>query len=250
MIYWNGCSFVQGMELLHPMEDGFPHLVSKHFNVKCRKQSKVGGSNERIFRTSTHYLATHNPTLAVFVWTTPNRFEYLAEGNLWRNAGWSSFGFDRRKLQINPEFSQIVKHPDMTRQHHLGLSNYGIYVRNIRYNLIQTLTFINAMKKYCKALDIPSLHYFVSKGQLTHALHTLDEKYYEATNIIWEEFSLNRQQWLELIPELKTEDFYTMCQRHKVAFGPKDHPLEDGQQLMADRIIKDIYDKELDKQIS
>ena len=67
---------------------------------------------------------------------------------------------------------------------------------------------------------------------------------------MWEEFSVNRQQWLELIPELRTEDFYTMCQRHKVAFGPKDHPLEDGQQLMADRIIKDIYDKELDKQIS
>ena len=31
MIYWNGCSFVQGMELARPQEDGFPHLVSKEF---------------------------------------------------------------------------------------------------------------------------------------------------------------------------------------------------------------------------
>ena len=85
---------------------------------------------------------------------------------------------------------------------------------------------------------------------MTHALHTLDETYYEATNIVWQEFAPTRQQWLDLIPELKGEDFYTLCQRHKVAFGVKDHPLEDGHQLMADRIIKDIYDKELDKQFS
>ena len=250
MIYWNGCSFVQGMELVQPLKDGFPHLVSKHFNQECKKQSKVGGSNERMFRTSTQYLAFHKPKLAVFCWTTPNRFEYLAEGNNWRNAGWSSFGFDKRKLEINPEFSQIVKHPGMSRKHHIGLSNYGIYVRNVRYNLIQTITFINAMKKYCEAMEIPSLHYFISKGQLTNALHTLDETYYEATNIVWQEFAPTRQQWLDLIPELKGEDFYTLCQRHKVAFGVKDHPLEDGHQLMADRIIKDIYDKELDKQFS
>ena len=116
MIYWNGCSFVQGMELVQPLKDGFPHLVSKHFNQECKKQSKVGGSNERMFRTSTQYLAFHKPKLAVFCWTTPNRFEYLAEGNNWRNAGWSSFGFDKRKLEINPEFSQIVKHPGMSRK--------------------------------------------------------------------------------------------------------------------------------------
>ena len=39
MIYWNGCSFVQGMELVQPLKDGFPHLVtngSKNLNNKLK----------------------------------------------------------------------------------------------------------------------------------------------------------------------------------------------------------------------
>ena len=49
---------------------------------------------------------------------------------------------------------------------------------------------------------------------------------------------------------MKEEGFYDMCKRHKVPFGPKDHPLEEGNKLMAERIIKDIYDKKLDKVFS
>ena len=46
---------------------------------------------------------------------------------------------------------------------------------------------------------------------------------------------------------MKEEAFYDMCKRKKVPFGPRDHPLEEGNKLMADRIIKDIYDKKMDK---
>jgi hypothetical protein len=49
---------------------------------------------------------------------------------------------------------------------------------------------------------------------------------------------------------MKEEAFYDMCKRKKVPFGPKDHPLEEGHRLMAERIIGDIYDKKLDKVFS
>jgi hypothetical protein len=35
-----------------------------------------------------------------------------------------------------------------------------------------------------------------------------------------------------------------------VPFGPKDHTLEDGNRLMENRIINDIYDKKFDKVFS
>ena len=38
-----------------------------------------------------------------------------------------------------------------------------------------------------------------------------------------------------------------MCKKAKVPFGPRDHPLEEGHKLMANRIIGDIYKYELDK---
>ena len=42
-IYWNGCSFVQGMELKNSKTDCFTNLVSDHFNVDWFRNSKIGG---------------------------------------------------------------------------------------------------------------------------------------------------------------------------------------------------------------
>ena len=51
MIYWNGCSFVQGMEVEEP-KNHFPYLVGSHFKQETWRNSKVGGSNDRIWRLS------------------------------------------------------------------------------------------------------------------------------------------------------------------------------------------------------
>ena len=52
MIYWNGCSFVRGMEIQNRPEDIFADIVSKEFGQKYWDNAKVGGSNDRICRTT------------------------------------------------------------------------------------------------------------------------------------------------------------------------------------------------------
>ena len=49
MIYWNGCSFVQGMEV-EEAKNHFPYLVGSHFKQDTWRNSKVGGSNDRMIR--------------------------------------------------------------------------------------------------------------------------------------------------------------------------------------------------------
>ena len=72
----------------------------------------------------------------------------------------------------------------------------------------------------------------------------------EGANNLWEVEHMKLKDYLKELPHMIEEAFYDMCKRHKVPFGPKDHPLEEGNKLMAERIIKDIYDKKLDKVFS
>ena len=60
MIYWNGCSFVQGMEVEEP-KNHFPYLVGSHFKQETWRNSKVGGSNDRISVSYTHLTLPTTP---------------------------------------------------------------------------------------------------------------------------------------------------------------------------------------------
>ena len=73
MIYWNGCSFVQGMEI-DQTKDQFPYLVGSHFNQETWRNSKVGGSNDRIWRTTMDDMIRNPTPLVVILWSGPNRF--------------------------------------------------------------------------------------------------------------------------------------------------------------------------------
>ena len=79
MIYWNGCSFVQGMEVKEA-KNHFPYLVGSHFKQDTWRNSKVGGSNDRILRTTTDWFAqnkllNHNETFVLIGLTQIARTE-------------------------------------------------------------------------------------------------------------------------------------------------------------------------------
>ena len=90
----------------------------------------------------------------------------------------------------------------------------------------------------------------MSDGQIQPSLKILDEQRMEGANNLWEVPHMVLNDYLDELPHMKEEAFYDMCKRKKVPFGPKDHPLEEGHRLMAERIIGDIYDKKLDKVFS
>ena len=68
-IYFNGCSFVQGMELQDRFNNCFTHLVAEHFTTTLSRSSRIGGSNDRILRvTSTDMMQMlKKPKLVILV---------------------------------------------------------------------------------------------------------------------------------------------------------------------------------------
>ena len=65
MIYWNGCSFVRGMEV-GKKQHKFAWSVSEECNQECINHAKVGGSNDRIWRTTVNDVPQFfQPTLLI-----------------------------------------------------------------------------------------------------------------------------------------------------------------------------------------
>ena len=249
MIYWNGCSFVRGMEIQNRPDDIFANIVSKKFGQDWWDNAKIGGSNDRIWRTTTDDMIRKPAKLAIIVWSGFNRFEYLDDNKTWRSAVWVRYRFMKDTLEVC-DSSEIHAHPSMTLKQWKAINEYGIYGRSMRYNLVYSLHYMLSTKYFLEAKGIPYLFYKMSDGQLNPSIDTLDEKRIEGANNLWMVEHMKKQDYLNELPFLKEEAFYDMCKREKVPFGPKDHPLEEGHRLMAKRIIGDIYDKKLDKVFS
>lgn len=249
MIYWNGCSFVQGMEVADKSKH-FPALVGKHFNADWYKNSKVGGSNDRIWRCTQEDMLRAPAKLVILVWSGFNRFEFLNNRtNIWRSAVWVQHKFNRATLELTDD-SEVHFHPDLTLDQWKGLNGYATKVRNLRYNLIYSLHYMLSTKYFLEAKGIPYLFYLMSSGQWTSVKRILDETRKEGANIVWTVPHLKYKDYIKELPFLEDEAFYNMCWDAKVPFGPKDHPLEEGHELMANRIIEDIYKYGYDKIIS
>ena len=273
MIYWNGCSFVQGMEI-DEIQDQFPSIVSRHFGQPWLRHSKVGGSNDRISRVVIDDLCSsiglagdvrrvqHDQNivsrlknvdikLAIIVWSGINRFEYVnPKNNTWRQAAWMSHRSEPNHPFKLSHDSRMFFHQDMDRKMHAGVEGYGRDVRYPVYNLRWSMQYMLSVKYLLKAHGIPYLFYNLSDGQIKLALKHIDDPQREGANVMWQQNTMKLKDWYRELPHMKEEAFYDMCKRHKVPFGPKDHPLEEGNKLMAERIIKDIYDKKLDKVFS
>ena len=248
-IYWNGCSFVQGMELEDRFNNCFAHLTSEEFGATWMRSSKIGGGNDRILRVTSNdmLMMPKKPKLVIIVWSGPNRQEYLNLQNIWRQVGHIRFGFDRQKLQIRT--SDIFCHPDMTLDQFEGWKYYMKHCRTIRWNLHKTLMDMIYLRQLLNNQGIPHLYYWMSKGQVDCALKSLNEEKKEGANVVWSvPYQMKEKDFAREIPELYDEGFYEMTKyRLKNPYGPMDHPLEDGHKAIADKIIQDIYDKKLDK---
>lgn len=249
MIYWNGCSFVRGMEVENRPDDVFANLVSKEFGQTWYDNAKIGGSNDRIWRTTTDDMIRNPAKLAIIVWSGLNRFEFLDRRNAWRSAVWVKYMFDKKSLKVN-DHSEVHFHPTMNLQEWKAINEYAIHVRNMRYNLLYSLHYMISTKYFLEAKGIPYLFYNMSDGQFNPSKRILDEERVEGANTLWRIQHMKLEDYMKELPHMKEEGFYDMCKRKKVPFGPKDHPLEEGHRLMAKRIIGDIYDKKLDKVFS
>ena len=255
MIYWNGCSFVRGMEV-DKRKHKFAWSVSEHFNQECINQAKVGGSNDRIWRTVVNDVPHFfQPKLVIIMWSGINRMEYLDWAPLdrhefvWRAANWANFKWNPKTGFIDKENSMITKNPtpNVIKK---SLQDYMLHVRNMPYNLIYNLHYMYTTNVYLESLGYNVLNYTMSKTPYTYLPDYLNKEWREGANFVWETPQLNKEAWFEKLPFLKEEGFYDMCKKAKVPFGPKDHPLEEGHALMHDRIVKDIRKNGFNKEFN
>ena len=237
------------MEIRNRPRDIFANIVSEEFGQPWWDNAKVGGSNDRIWRTTMDDMIRKPAKLAIICWSGINRFEYLDDHNTWRSAVWVKYKFDKKNLKIS-EQSETHFHPRMTLKQWKAIQGWAIHVRSMRYNIINTLNHMISIKYFLESKNIPYLFYNLSDGQIQPTLKILDEQRMEGANNLWEVGHMKLNDYLDELPHLQEEAFYDMCKREQVPFGPKDHPLEEGHKLMAERIIGDIYDKKLDKVFS
>ena len=263
MIYFNGCSFTNGFELERKFTDRFSSLVCQHYNTPEDNDAKVGGSNDRIWRTTMNHCLTNEYDLVVIMWTGINRIEYLnvgenISGNLykpnsetkkprWRATNWKSHVLAHQTLEIDKDRTNLFKHQDTSKNHFLYLNGYMKEIRNLRHNLKYSISYMLSTKYFLEAEGIPYLFYTFSSGQYKPFLYLLDEDYLEAANNYWDSVELSSKQVVKELPYLEDYGFYDLVKRAKLPIGPKDHPLEEGHKLMAKRIIEDIEDNGYDQ---
>ena len=261
MIYFNGCSFTNGYELEKKFEDRFSSIVCQHFNTQEDNDAKVGGSNDRIWRTTMNHCLTNDYDLVVIMWTGINRIEYLqvgenTSGNVWlptpstnkprwRATNWKNHVLAHRSLEIDKLKTNLFKHQDESDSHFHYLNGYMKEVRNVRLNLKYSISYMLSTKYFLEAEGIPYLFYTFSSGQYKPFLYLLDEDYLEAANNYWDSVELSKKQVVKELPFLLEDGFYDLVKKAKLPIGEKDHPLEQGHEYMATRIIEDIEDEKI-----
>ena len=261
MIYFNGCSFTNGYELEDKFNERFSALVTKHFNTEEDNDAKVGGSNDRIWRTTMNHCLSNKYDAVVIMWTGNNRMEYLQtgeniSGNVFNDPTWSKFITKdylsrprwRSTNWVTDAISQtgannIYKHPDQPERHWLYTNGFMKTVRNRQYSLKYSISYMLSTKYFLESLGIPYLFYTYSSGQYKPFLYLLDEDYLEAANNYWDSKELSNRRIIKELPCLLEDGFYDITKKAGLPVGKKDHPLAEAHRLMADTIIKDLEKK-------
>jgi len=207
ILYCNGDSWAWGSELgdeseAHRLAYSFPGLLSKHYNLPLLNSASPGGSNQRIVRTTvediSRLLLEGRKPLVIITWTLIHRFELFSQvKNNWTNFSASTRGDDQKLAEkIWTRYSS-----DET-------------------DVINFLTQVVLLESFLKKNNIPYL-----------MLNTFDTK-----------TVLLRQDIKDLFVSQMDLTYYmvTMALRHYVMnfpnidWGPGDHPLENGHELVAD----------------
>lgn len=225
-------------------------------NVRIHKYTSNGNKGEYKQRFQKHreYCGIGTPKLVVCMWSGINRTELLRQSNItddwsWVVNTWGKFGLDPKTLTAKP-WSQPYVDPMLGKENTNYMRGYMKTVLNAHMNLRKTVNQMLSVKYFLEQKGIKQLHYLFSHGQYRPLLPTLDWEVSENTNNWWESLDLNREQIVSELPFLESEGFYDLCLRKKLPIGPKDHPLIEGHEMMAQRIIQDIKDNEIDKEFN
>jgi hypothetical protein len=119
----------------------YGNVLAKNLSAELYCDAESASSNDRIIRTTKHYLRTNRPDLIVIGWSTWEREEWLYEGQYWQiNAGgvgddwpdavkqqykhWVN-NIDHKKKQQEAEEKIWALHQELTNIPHLFFNSYS-----------------------------------------------------------------------------------------------------------------------------
>lgn len=240
MIYLNGCSFVKGSELPLPRQH-FGRQVANHFGKEFKNRAKVGGSNDRIARTTLTGVEMYEPELVIIMWTFINRFEYM-RGTTWQGLQWHPQHPHRYDLNTKKvlESSKVTRHPNDDDSDWLVKNGWAHRFTNAYSDLIKSLHDMLMTKHYLESKGVPYLFYTASSGNIKPFMYLCDAEFYEGANNVWTTEQLPASFYYRELPFLKEKGFLEMCKSNGLPIGVKNHPLQEGHDLFAEKVIKDI----------
>jgi hypothetical protein len=243
MFYFNGDSFVYGLEL-EDINNRFSTLVSKHYNKKELNDSIRGASNQRIFRTTMEAIASFPDIQSIVImWTDPNRFEHFLGPNIFSadDDGWRRITTYRLKPDnfLPSERDTFIKnfhHPDV-RTINKSLLEYSVHVRTETHVINELLNQILQLQLVC---TLKNINCKMSYSYISDILDNQNVKTYIKNHNLYNKIDWTTKYWLD-------EDTFwsmnTFCKEQNIDFGPSLHPLESGHRLVANKII-DVFKKD------
>jgi hypothetical protein len=206
-LFFCGCSFTYGEELNESIrqQKNFAGLLGKHYNIPVYNFSKPAGSNDRIQRKTfielPKLLQQGLTPMVIIPWTQPHRREIFdIKKNMYRNINFPGGKFNL----IADEFDTLY------------FTKYSVDDDDA----LRTVIIKLSMQSFLKQLLIPYLFIesFASVPKLPNSYYhmetLLDKQYIIPTNL---------------------RNIYKGCE-----MAPGGHPLEQGHQLIADYLIKEI----------
>ena len=207
-----GDSFTYGEELSN-LEHAYPYILSNLLpgDNSVINLAEPAGSNDKIVRKLTEYLLGNTADLVVIGWTSPGRMEFADEKgtfDIWPGYGGNLFSFDGLEFRnvLNKYFSS----------YHDKKFLYKRYLQNII--LIQSLLKIKNIKYVM--MDVVAREFYKNQYYLGEfsMFHSEIDK-----NCFIEYNTGSMAEWVGNSPK-----------------GPRGHFLEQGHELVANRIYEHI----------
>lgn len=208
-LYVNGCSFSEGAELHDSNNSRWSKLVADHYNIQEVNCAQGGGSNDRIFRTTTQDLlkmqGSKNPYV-VLMFTNLSRFETGTS-----NGNWFPWSINSTELS-----EKDIKFASMYYENYQNdacdVERFAVQLFHLQ-NMLQSL---NIPYLFLHGLNTP-----VETNKIESIASYLDLRYYV--------HQFDVRQYLMQWPNIK--------------FGPGGHPLEIGQEKIKEWIINLTNDR-------
>lgn len=204
-----GCSFTKGAELADPKKDSWPGKLAEMSGWAIDNHAEHGGSNDMMFRKAIEM--SDNYDLVIVAWTEVHRLEVWVNDPVVVN-GVTYVG----PTSINSLHSEKI---------FPWSKEYFSRHANLEYNVRRWLVQVIALQSYFNSVNKKFI--FLSAFGNTERVQRIKTSLVNKLNLSdWVDYPRTIAQWTSRLPR-----------------GPNLHPLEQGHQLVAEKIHEHIRNR-------